>query len=288
MNLEGSFFLHAGGHKTGTTSLQNFFFQNSKMLRDFGVHWLQSGLRANVSNSWGQHELAWALRDGDAKSLWKEVADEVSQIPPGGSALVSSEDFSLLRNPQKFLPVKDAISALRIRPIYFIRQQDQLLEAIYKYHVKSLGEFDSILQFSKKVVHRLDHAGFIDCLSSAFGKNNIILEIYGSNAMEKNIYTTFLDAIGIPDHSKFKFPEVPLNRGISDTGLEIMLAENRRHSGNPEKLKQVRDSILPSVMVEPWTQHHVLSPSERQDILLKFESGNRRIARDFFDRSELF
>lgn len=281
-------FIHFGGHKTATTSLQHFLDRNSEAQRRAGIYWPHTGQIKGVKDTWGHHELAWALRDGDKNGLWAKLLDEINYNKNSIAVLISSEEFSVLRNPQKFEIIRNYMSGFSIHPIYYMRRQDQLLESIYKYHVKALGEKEDILAFSKKVMHRLSHANLIDCLSTSFGKENLILRIYDHKHIKDDIFSDFLYSIGVEDQSYFKERGQEINKGLSDKGVKFMRDANIKFGQDLNYIKALRNKIITRSLSDPWTRHAVLNDLEREAIESHFRDENRRIARDFFNRSELF
>lgn len=285
---EKIFYLHVGGHKTATTSLQYFFDQNKAALKDLGLYWPKQGQCVGLENSWGHHELAWALRRDDPKHIWRALAHEIAELSADTSVLVSSEDFSTFQDPRKFGIVRKTMGGFSIRPIYYMRRQDQLLESIYKYHVSALGEKQGIIDFSKRIFNRLSHAKLIDSLGKAFGRENLILRIYSRAEIRENIYMDFLSAIGLDGASGLQITDRAINQSLSDRGLSKMRQANRFLGRYDYILTNIRQKLLSRALAEPWTEHAILTGPERASIMRHFHEENRAIAREFFGREELF
>lgn len=288
MTSERSFFLHVGGHKTATTALQKFLDENQDALRSCGIYWPKTGKAQDGSASWGHHALAWALRDGTDDSIWRSLASEIGALHDMPGGLVSSEEFSLLRKPGSFEMARIAMQGFSIRPIYFMRRQDQLLESIYKHHVKALGEKSSIMDFSKRIMYRLSHASVVRCMCDAFGKENVTLRIYDADHLKADIFDELLDAIGVRDAAQFKKPRHNINLGLSNIGVQSMLDANIRFADDPKMLNLVRQQVIRQHAAEPWTEHDILTAAERDHIKAVFQAENRKLAIEFFDREDLF
>lgn len=177
MNGCHRFYLHVGVHKTGITALQKFFEDNDKQLSASDLYQVKTGLSADVGLDWGHHPLARALikRGDEADLLWQSGAHEVTGRR---NILVSSEVFSFIRRHSLYLPLRRALPGFLVRPKCYLRRQDQMLESIYNHNVKALGETDSIMEFAKRRMGRLDHTTLLACLSKSFGKEAIIVRIY--------------------------------------------------------------------------------------------------------------
>lgn len=285
MTADRSLFLHVGVHKTGTTALQKFLDDNRALLTQRGLYWPEVERPPGITHTWGHHNLAWTLRDGDSAGLWNAASQT---FPHSASIIISSEEFCLFRQPAKFRPIKAALKGFRIRPVCFLRRQDQLLESIYKHHVKDLGETQPIMDFAKRVWTRLDHAGFVATLCQAFGRRNVILRLYDQSELRAGIYSEFLDTVGLKDQAGFATPEKDLNLSLSAEGLQAMLEANARYRNDTHKLRKVRQLILRQYSAKIWSEHEVLADHERTELMEMFLAGNSHIAREFFGRETLF
>lgn len=279
------FYLHIGVHKTGTTALQKFLHDNQKQLDKQGVHRLQTGVPADNKHSWGNHELAWTLRDQDEKGLWQDAAEEAA---PYQAVLASSEDLSSIKIAKRYIPIRRAMSNFAIRPICYLRRQDQLLESTYNFHVKSLGETGTIMEFSERIMKRLEFDKVLGCLGNTFGDETVILRIYAPDHLKGDIFEDFADAIGITETDKLEKPEKTLNPGLTREGLDRMLEANRELQDAPEKLADRRQKILSDYAAPTWSEHELLSPDERRTIQRHFRPGNTHVARRFLGRNALF
>jgi hypothetical protein len=130
-------FIHAGLHKTGSTSLQELFFQNAKALQQEGL------LYPTQSAQHHQHVgLAMALQtrsdDGAAviRAFEAEIATKTHE-----ALLLSAEWISnTLRKPEGSRLV-EYIRALGYRPIIFVylRHQPQMINSQYLQGVRTLN-----------------------------------------------------------------------------------------------------------------------------------------------------
>lgn len=279
------FYLHTGVHKTGTTALQKFLHDNAAALDRLGIHRLQTGLLADNAHSWGNHDLAWTLRDQDSKALWPAAAAEAD---PYQAVLASSEEFSSIKQVRRYKIVHKAMKGFTTRPIFYLRRQDQLLESTYNYHVKTLGETGSIMEFAERILKRLEFDQMLEWPAGVFGEDAIIVRIYDSSHLNGDIFDDFLAALGLTDTDGLVKPGSPMNPGLTRDGLDKMLEANRRYRDAPEKLQSQRKRILESCAAPSWTEHEILTEAERRAVLQKFRPGNRLVARRFLDRTHLF
>lgn len=136
--------VHAGLHKTGTTSLQIFLTGISAQLRQQNILYPRAGTPTWCPH--GHHNIAWQLtRDRRFRSAFgtiDDLADEISQF--GGDAIISSEDFeSILDQPEQFAPLQNhpKLRQYEFVLLFYVRNQVSYLESLFLEMLKhGLGE----------------------------------------------------------------------------------------------------------------------------------------------------
>ena len=124
--------IHAGLHKTGTTSLQSFLIQNRAALAERGILYPQAGTNRYLD---GNHNLAWELTGDHRFELdtggVAEAIDQMAAHP--GDAILSSEDFeTLLHQPARFAPLLRAaeLRGHEVRVLVYLRHQADYLASL--------------------------------------------------------------------------------------------------------------------------------------------------------------
>jgi hypothetical protein len=124
--------LHAGLHKTGTTSLQSFLVQERGALADLGILYVKAGSNQYLD---GQHNLAWQLT-GDRRfeldtATLPEAIEEIADFD--GDAILSSEDFeTLLHRPAALDPLlrHPLLRRHQVSVLVYLRHQPAYLAAL--------------------------------------------------------------------------------------------------------------------------------------------------------------
>ncbi len=127
-----SLWLHAGLHKTGTTSLQAFLARERDPLTAHGIRPIQAG-----TASWldGHHNLAWELTGDPRRDLGVGMLDEaIEEIAAcDGDAILSSEDFeTLLHRPKGFDPLlaDPRLRGWQVNIVVYLRNQAEALASL--------------------------------------------------------------------------------------------------------------------------------------------------------------
>jgi hypothetical protein len=124
--------LHAGTHKTATTSLQAMFAEQSADLEQQGLYYPRAGRYLS-----GHHNAVWGLYgdrrfDAAAGDLDDVVAEMAGR--PAGPTLISSEDLEYLhRRPEQLCHLRDRFLGAGYEPhvVLFLREPVSYFESLY-------------------------------------------------------------------------------------------------------------------------------------------------------------
>jgi hypothetical protein len=138
---------HIGWHKTGSTSLQDFFHANREFL------WKQAGIYYPLTGMAGtSHRAFSASLKQDAESpdrMWQQLRGELERVTDATWVLISAESLHL-RQPDQLRPLLNTLPGFdRIQIIAYVRQPDQILESWYGQRLCNgdfCGRFDEFLR----------------------------------------------------------------------------------------------------------------------------------------------
>jgi len=214
-----------GPHKTGTSALQRFFFDNTAFLAAQGVAY-------PVTGRWtaAHHDLAIASRLSYG-TLLNELRDEIRSEE---TVLVSSEIFSLL-NRRALVFLQTHIPPAKIDVCYMLRQLPQLWYSYWREGVKhglTLG-FDHYVEAAP----HLDPHTFrtrplpsqqLSHLCHVFGSASLRVGSYDARVEAGGYAIGFLrDFVGI-DAAKPRIGEEHVNVGLHQPRVECLRHLNKR------------------------------------------------------------
>ncbi len=207
---KGTVFLHIGTEKTGTTSLQQCFYDNKKILlekyqtfypstpgqqnhTDLALYTYEEKLgdlplRKGLSTN---SEITQFKRKFE-KDFLREIAPYVKM---GYNILLSNEHLSS-RGGRELAPKERLIKVftdlgMKIQIIVYLRPQEEFMASTYSTRIKSGGtdDFDP-LAYKKK---RYDYLGMMDNWAAVVGTDNIQVGIFQSKRWkDNNLYIDFL------------------------------------------------------------------------------------------------
>lgn len=221
--------LHIGSHKTGSTALQKFFYENTDHLISKKILYPRSWL-----SSYGHHKLAQILKAPDSGSIIDEF-DSLSENKDYKNILISSENLEDLN-----LGEVEKLSFLKkshtVEIVFFYREfcssaysvwQESIKHGNYKTFTHFLSEF-----YKKPFANNYTNPSkTLDNYASVFGKSAIKIIDYGTikrtpsdNSKKNNITNTFMSLVY---KTKGFRDEVPLiNKALDSVDIEIIRALN--------------------------------------------------------------
>jgi hypothetical protein len=202
-------YVHAGTHKTGTTSIQRFLAHNGGILRGAGMHVPVTG---RIPNHDGHHNIAWELRRSPrfdpAHGTFDLLLAEIETIGKP-VACISSEEFGFLYADRTALRrLTDGLSSIGYEPqvIVFLRPQLEYARALWVEMLRqgSTLELRDVIEeaLQNGAIGDAPHAAsleydtVLDGFSAAFGKENVIVRAFRSADDHAVLINTFVAIIG--------------------------------------------------------------------------------------------
>lgn len=306
--MSKTLYLHIGTHKTATTTLQHFFSRNRGVLRKAGLFYPQQDI-VGAPKHYAHHRVAHAIAgrddkmdfDGAATFLAKamELAGDDDRV------LISAEPFfrhmihrkgarkatqeqSLMRYAKR---VRAACGTADVRIVVMLRRQDLFIESMYGEHVLSTGYVRGIGPFMEERHWMLDYRRRLAVWAEIFGADNIMVRTFERESMDGPIERYFLNWLGIEWQSGFDTAgdhNMALNRTFVEFKRQMNFTDqpNSHNTKLREWLTLAAD--LPFAADLPARGKYYLNPKERYALMDTHAEGNREIARQYFDRDELF
>jgi hypothetical protein len=288
--------IHAGIHRTGSTSLQRFLADNRAALKARGV--------AYPGEERNHQGLAWALKRGESgarevlalveAALVETAPVETAPVETGGAARVvlSGEDFAIHTDLGW---LREVAARHDTRAVFYLRRQDHWVMSWYNQHVK--WPFDrrksrmdpqaflaTIADF-----HWLDYWALVGRWQAVLGPGRVAVAILEPGQVE-DVTGDFLDRLGLaigPGREGLVFSDERTNDSLPVHLLEIARSLELFDMRPGQRLR-VLNALRAGLADKASPARTVYSPEERGAILARFAASNRRLAREAFGREALF
>jgi hypothetical protein len=276
----GELVIHAGIHRTGTTSLQRFLAKNRAALAARGV-----GYPGEDNN---HQPLAWALhRDQQGAEAVLALA---GAAPPGSRLVLSGEDFAIHRDLGW---LADVAARVDTRVVFYLRRQDHWLMSWYNQHVKwpfnrEKSRMDP-QQFLAAIddFYWIDYARLLGRWSEVLGEARVAAAVVEKGQVE-DAAGDFLARLGVARDGLEGDDE------RANDSLPVHVLEIARHLGLYELKGGRRMKLLNALRAgladraPAGRVSTVYSPEERNRVIDRYDASNRAAARRFLGREALF
>ena len=288
--------LHIGTHKTGSTTLQNYFYLNRLWLRPMGVHYPKplmgpifyvnnhKDLRdsARIEAKSGGTEFHPDLGAHDAR-----LGAYVNAIIEAGApvAILSCEGWSSILNfyAHRLKPLENRFD---IKVLAFMRRPDHWAEAFYRQRVANVVHretmpFHSFVSQPPMQTYLFDRARLFGWWADAFGARNVTVIPFEPAVPGFDLIERFCNAADLPRGlaRRLLFRRATANPTLSRSQAETLRRANEK-GGSAERPKRQK------VVGEP----SYFGAGERAEILARARPDMDLITRSYVrdGRSELF
>lgn len=307
--------LHIGTHKTGTTSIQRFCGANRDALRERGI-WYPPADLGKFASHYAHHRIAHAIAGRDDASDASDATDFFNrvrkQLKSDETCLISAEPMyrHMLPDPSKdggqakltaeerdarytryAAAVRDCIGDFDVTVMAMVRRQDLFLESLYAEQVLSTGYSRSIERFAIEREPLLDYEARLAGWASVFGDENISVRVFEPSALAAPIEQVFVDWLDVEWDDTLQIGRrhnvtpsrtfVEFKRMMNIHGQSVAVNNHYRRWVEQLSASTPADSV-------PDLGRYYLQPSDRVDLLQRFEAGNRAVAERYLDRTSLF
>ncbi|MCA9213814.1 MAG: hypothetical protein KDB27_12155 [Planctomycetales bacterium] len=290
--------LHVGLAKTGTTSIQQFCYENSSDLQAHGILYPKSGLHGPGHQDLGIAALPQRLANVDvghdrkatAEQILSSVSAELNGAPDHvNRILLSSERFGALR-ADEIRHFSTLFPRQITKPILYLRRQDLLAESLFAQALRARITIAKERILSPQIPghHFMRFHSLIQNWESAFGAGNVIVRRFQKRSDGNDIIHDFLEAIGalsIPRNDS----GYHLNSKLSRDALHYLYFHtNLRYGTREYNLVAKKLSEYSKANPTPPQYRNFFSPADRLAFLEKNAEENRKVAQEYFGTSELF
>jgi len=231
--------LHVGFHKTGTTSIQSYFFKNRKRLLDYDIKYLNIDNEQNHSKSlfslYCQKPLDYHINkrcgidsqqkiSEHNKLIKQNLINEISENK-FSSSIISGEDLSILDS--------NGVAALRndivdyygdIKIIVYIPEPTSFICSHMSQTIVNTGRKldDYIFRVLNNPFSIISYKNRLKKFFEIFGPENMVVRPYLNNfLLESDVVIDFLNLIGAHEHLVRHYKKEPSKKNLSFSATAV-------------------------------------------------------------------
>jgi len=278
--------LHVGQSKTGTSTIQDFFAQNSSsLLRGSGLLYPNAGRQGAA-----HHRIAalflpagnggWIKRE-DAASLRRRLSDECAAS--GATTVVASSEA--LYNARSLDEVRAFFADFDVEVLVILRRQDRWLDSLYQHQLK-VGETSLDRHaWLKARLATLDYAARVGRWADAFGDAAIRLGVFEPANLSGGLLDFFFRTARLAAPADLVEPP-PRNERLSRDALAYLCARppGSLDAAGRQRLRRALERYSRE-HPDPPELRYFFSPEERREIIDRCRESNAALARRFLPDS---
>lgn len=243
----------------------------------------------NLRSISGSHsDYARRLQDSSEQDYQQAISQMESLISNAGDQILIYSNESHYATQKVLHAYKEAIKGIPLQVIFYLRSQDQWIQAHYMQSVLSapVREFQTILEFIRR--QNLRYSRLISLYEKIFGAQSLSPRVYDSKYfVGGNIFSDFMNSINLPFDATMKLPaREQSNLSRSRLFIEILRIANankpkKSHAANILRIQKfLGDSGIKSGM----SNYSFLTDRQRLDLMSDLADSNASIARRYFNR----
>lgn len=279
--------LHIGAHRTATSALQAFLFDNFQPIKSKGFFYpfkVRRHLKLVNQLFSGKRSVE------ETAALLTERADKIPQDIH--TIILSDEDICMRPDLSLLGRFRDTFD---VKVVFTLRRQDTWLESWFFQNIKwqwnkklshcSLDEFLAM----REDFHWIHYDRYVGHLEAVFGRDNVILNVHEKGQMPDGPIEAFCDSIGLTDRSGLS-PAAHMNESFSPRISEFMrcLPLDEAHPSYRNFLTSTCAGIDRTLSGGSKQSERVIPHDRRIALMSEYADGNAAIARRYFDRDQLF
>ncbi|MFV8818294.1 sulfotransferase [Haliea sp. E17] len=282
-------YLHIGMGKTGTTALQDFFWDNRTQLATSDICYPEFGIQSNAHHLLSPHIPRFLEGVWDFKSVdqWAPRLAQVAQ----DNILLSSELMAWGTEEEVRNYCAGAVAWFDVNVVIYLRRQDNIIMASYNQQIKAGPQKRRIDLTYRQQIERFDYLRILQPWIDALGAQKITVRPYENEQFYRgDVRRDFLHAVfGQEVDDRFTLRQENPNPRLSPACGEYKrmvnnLADDATHNDRFNELL-MRYPEDRQVQGEGGSvARSVLSPRQRGEILAASRDASETIARLFLGR----
>ncbi len=289
--MKKKLFLHIGMGKTGTTALQDFFWDNRKLLAQLGVSYPKTGMQSNAHHLLSPHIPRFLEGQWNFQKV-RDWAPELAKCKQD-RILLSSELMAWADEAAARKYCAQVSAWFDVYVVIYLRRQDNIIMASYNQQIKAGPQKRRIDMTYPKQIERFDYQKILAPWVDSLERGRIIVRPYERGQFHGgDIRRDFMHHVfGIEVDERFK-----LREGNANPRLSLATGEYKRMLNNlvQDGQKNMRfNELLMRYAAEQdqnstnyYSSQSLLSPAQRLEILDATRKTSTAIARQYLHKPD--
>lgn len=283
--MKQHYYIHIGSSKTGSSTIQQYLFENRKVLQKAGVYYPKTRRVNHASLVYDDDYNALNLKC--QKAAWRKLVLE-SKLSRCPKVVVSCEMLSLPKGPEEIEQIGKILKGNDVSIIYYLRRHDTYVQSEYLQSLKSGCHLRTPEEYLK--VWRKDYLDIIESWERVFGRENMIIFPFEKSTLTPSLMHTFFDCIGEelrPEYNGVASVNVMPENAAIDSMLHIVRMKDAL-SLSEQELKFINCSLryAPPLSSDSAKKRVLFTREQRLELLDRYRPQYEEIARRYVGRDD--
>ncbi len=285
--------LHIGGHKTGSSAIQQLFMEHQEQLAERGILYPLCGKTTGTQRNL-YYEMTSRKQFDPEQPTWEWLGQTLAKSDCD-VVILSAEIFSTLP-PRSRIPAKIESFFRKldfsVQVVAYVRPQHELVNSMYAQRLRLLHSDQHFARWApRELTHRLYH--YERLLSPWDRSGDFFLSVlpYGRKAKEQGALQDFIATCGLTERLEGSSLALKRDRRNVTPGpkaVEVLrrLAASGGRRKYRKKLSDIRNFVLGQSAARGWNEDpfNGVSDRMRKRISHRFERENRLLSQQYFER----
>lgn len=302
-------YLHIGTPKTGTTAIQCLCEENQELLKEKGYYYPIFPYQFfNVSNRRNGCFLYGRMRDRDGnrdieaeQNAYQDCMKHVQKAFGKYDNIILSDEGLWTNGFREEKSVWERLKAqvdegrFEVKVIVYLRPQEEFLYSWWSQRIKECVGREDKLEWKDMLKQlptiKLDYYDMLQKIAKYIDKSNIIVRRFDrSQFLDGNIYSDFLNLIGLTFSKEYHLEKELQNESLTKNNTEIKRILNLIPDMEYAYHRQYREILLEnSRRMKGKDVYSMFSATELEEFRQRYHEGNQKIAVEYMGiQGELF
>ena len=276
-------YIHIGIGKTGTSSVQEFFFNNREEFARQGVYYPLTGIA-----EYAHHGLALfqspEMPEG-VEALYKNLKREIS-LSSANSVFISSEQFCFLKKPY-VSKVKEMFSEFPVKIIFYVRDQCKLIESTYlEWQKAGLDYKGSIENFYNQEKKAFDFTLRLQFWIEEFGAENIVVRVYDKRIIGDDTCHDVMKLLKLETNNNITGRNIRSNPSLLPEFSNLLCILDQEKIQLAHRRQIIHELLALSKTFKSASTVRLIPLELREQIKKFYKLSNQAIAKQFLNEEE--
>jgi len=276
-------YLHIGFGKTGTSSVQEFFFGNREEFANQDLQYPMTGLIPYAHHGLALFQFT-EMPEG-VQNLYLDLLEEIRNSPCS-KVLLSSEQFCFLKKAY-VAKVGSLFSEFKVKIIFYVRTQTKLIESTFlewqKADLDYKGNIDNFYNVAKR---GFDFSLRLQPWIEVFGSDSIVVRVYDKKAIGDDTCLDVMKVLGLGLNEKVSEANLRSNISLLPEFSKILGLVDKSEIAKDQRKLIVNELLQLSKYFKQSSSCSLLSEELKRDILNHYASSNELLSQQFLSKND--